>query len=306
MKSIASNHFPQVRFEGLEKRLYNPVLKKRYKNRPEERVRLKWLEYLLHQTDWKKSRIGFEAPVHLRQEKNALRADLILYNKQMKPEILVECKAGSVSLTQSAAEQAARYNVSVEALYICLTNGVSDFWFEQQNGSVKPIESPIEEIKTNTSITRQTEWWFERGFCSPDTSTELLKHLNPIITHFWNEAIDWPINYLDFPSSFLPIPLNHYYRVSQLSDETKLAITFLGAPGNHSYLIAILNQSGHNSGFLSIDLELLIKQESGSATLFNHYGEETFSAHKKLPIFGKTFNPSIIENLPNFLISFFD
>lgn len=306
MKSIALNHFPQVRFEGSEKRLYNPILKKRYKNRPEERVRLKWLEYLLHQTSWKKSRIGFETPVHLRQEKNALRADLILYNKQMKPEVLVECKAGSVSLTQSVAEQAARYNVSVEAPYICLTNGVSDFWFEQQNGSVKPIESPIEESISNYSIDRKSEWWWERGFCSSDSSPELIERLNPIITHFLGETIDWPINYLDFPSSFLPIPLNHYYRVSPLTEETKLAITFLGAPGDHSYLIAILNQSGQNSGFLSIDLEQLIRRETDSAKLFSHHGEKTFSAHKKLPLFGKTFNPSVVENLPNFLISFFD
>jgi hypothetical protein len=85
MKSIAIHHFPLIIPQPGEKYLYNPVLKKRFKNRPEERVRLRWVEYLLHQTEWPKSRIGFEAPVSLPQEENTLRADLVLYNRDFSP-----------------------------------------------------------------------------------------------------------------------------------------------------------------------------------------------------------------------------
>jgi hypothetical protein len=306
MKSIALNHFPQVRFEGSERRLYNSVLRKRYKNRPEERVRLKWLEYLLYQTDWKKSRIGFEAPVQIRQEKNALRADLILYNKQMKPEILVECKASSVSLTQTVAEQAARYNVSVDAPYICLTNGINDFWFELKEGSVTSISSPLRETAAFSSIERTPHWWVQRGFCSSGSSPSLLNQIHMLCTQFWSNDLDWPTRYLDFTTTFLPLSLNHYYRVPELTPEKKMAITFIGSPDTGSYLISILNKSGQNSGFLAINLDKTIQKLPESAILFKNREENRFDAHKKLPLFGKGFNWAIMENLPNFLMRFFD
>jgi len=306
MKSIAINHFPRIVYDGKEKLLFNPVLRKRFKNRPEERVRLKWVEYLLHQTGVKKSRIGFETPIQLRQEKNTVRADLILYDKAMKPEILVECKASSITLNASAAEQAARYNSTIGARYICLTNGINDFWFEQQAGKIDATASPIVETTPLNPIEYSPSWWIERGFCSSGSSSELLDRLNPICSHFWSNAMEWPSRYLDFASTFLPINLNHYYRVPELSQDMKLAITFMGSPDTGSYLVAILNRSGQNSGFLAINLDDLFKLKPRSAVLFKNREEKHFAAHKKLPLFGERFNPSIIENLPNFLMRFFD
>ena len=306
MKSIAINHFPIIVFEGTEKLLFNPILKKRFKNRPEERVRLKWVEYLLHQTDRKKSRIGFETPVQLRQEKNTLRADLILFNKQMKPEILIECKAESVPLTPAVAEQAARYNSEIGAPFICLTNGVTDFWFEQKNGSVLAVDSPIAETTRFEEIEREPIWWANRGFCSPSSSDKLLSHVDQLCSYLWSDEIDWPFRYLDFSTSFLPFKLNQYYRVPVIGPDLKLAISFLGNPKTSSYLVAIYNQSGQNSGFLAIDLNELMLRNPKSGVLYANRDEQYFDAHKKLPLFEEKFNPSIIDNLPNFLISFFD
>ena len=306
MKSIAINHFPRIIYDGNEKFLFNPVLRKRFKNRPEERVRLKWVEYLLHQTDIKKSRIGFETPVKLRQEKNTLRADLILYDKSMKPESLVECKASSVALNSSAAEQAARYNAEVGARYICLTNGINDFWFEQTEGNIEAISSPVKETLSFNSIEKKQEWWIERGFCSSNSSDDLLIRIGHICSHFWSSSMDWPIRYLDFTTTFLPLNLNHYYRVPVLSPDSKLAISFLGSPDTESYLVAVLNRSGQNSGFLAIRLDDLVRQKPNSAILYKNRDEKFIDAHKKLPLFGDRFNPLIVENLPNFLMRFFD
>ena len=41
-------YYPQLRFGPEGVRLYNPLLRKRYANRPEERVRLRFVDMLLH------------------------------------------------------------------------------------------------------------------------------------------------------------------------------------------------------------------------------------------------------------------
>ncbi|HMB41744.1 MAG TPA: type I restriction enzyme HsdR N-terminal domain-containing protein, partial [Balneolaceae bacterium] len=137
MKSASLYHFPQVIIEDGQKWLFNPVLKKRFKNRPEERVRLQWVDFLLNQTDWNKNRIGFETPVQLRREDRALRADLLLYSDDVAPYALIECKSDQIKLSDSTAVQAARYNSLLHAPYIILTNGREDLVYKVEDGTAK-------------------------------------------------------------------------------------------------------------------------------------------------------------------------
>ncbi len=306
MKSIAINHFPVIRHEGREKYLYNPVLKKRYKNRPEERVRLRWLEYLLHQTDHKKTRIGFEAPVDLAQEKNTLRADILLYNDAMKADVLIECKSESVRLTEKAASQAARYNTAVGANYICLTNGVNDFWYRIADQRATAAGSPLNETAEVSQLFRDSAWWADRGFISSTTPEKQAQRIADCCNLFWGDVPDWSRTYLDFSAPFLEMGVNHFYRVAQLSDDSRLAMTFIGSPLAPSFLVAVLNESGQNTGFLAIDLHKLYERAVGSAVLFSGREQKRIDAHKKLPLFSEIFNPAVVENLPNFLITFFD
>jgi len=311
MKSIAIHHFPRIVPEDREPALFNPILKKRFKNRPEERVRLKWTDYLLLQTDWPKSRIGFEAPVQLEQEKNTLRADLVLYNRQMAPEILIECKAESVRLTQAVAEQAARYNRDVDAPFICLTNGINDFWYRIDKGKVEPINPredenfPIQETVSFPDLSRNTEYWKSRGFCAGNFPESDAMALQQTISHFWSPAIDWPINYLNFPSTPFDFGLQQYYRIPIIDNEQRLAITFLGIPQNTSHLLAILNNKGQNSGILSVNLNRLSDNHPDSATLIYSGKQEKTDAGKHLPIFRNGFSPKLIEQLPQYLMRFF-
>ncbi|WP_069131541.1 type I restriction enzyme HsdR N-terminal domain-containing protein [Rhodohalobacter halophilus] len=311
MISFSKNHFPIIRSAGDKKQLFNPVLKKRFKIRPEERVRLKWVEFLLLQTDWPKSRIGFEAPVKLPQEENALRADLILYNKAMKPNILIECKAESVKLNSTVAEQTARYNQAIGASYICLTNGVSDFWYRVENGSVKAIEShdnpdfPLEITTPLQELNRDITYWEHRGFCAGRFAGDPKNILQQSITHFWSEEIDWPVNYLDFPGLFLDFRLNQYYRVPVVDRDQKLAISFMGTESGSSHLTAILNDKGRNRGILSVNLGKLSDQQADSAELLMNGNHRTLDAAQHLPLFKHGFSPKVIEQLPHYLMRFF-
>lgn len=311
MNSIASNHFPRIVFENGKPALFNPILKKRFKNRPEERVRLKWVEYLLHQTNWPKSRIGFEAPVKIHQAKNTLRADLILYNRQMTPEVLIECKAESVKLNSAVAEQTARYNQDMGAPYICLTNGITDFWYRVENNSILTIEPnsdsdfPLKTDRNLSDIKRDITYWRDRGFCAGDFSGLSKEILQKSITHFWSDTIDWQKNYLNFSSSPFGFGLQQYYRIPIIDNEQKLAISFIANPAGSTHLIAILNKKGQNHGLLSIHLNRLSEDHSDSAILFQSGEKKQINAGEHFPIFRHGFSKKMIEQLPHYLMRFF-
>lgn len=306
MKSVAYHHFPRVVIEANRFWLFNPILKKRYENRPEERIRLKWAEYLLLQTDWKKSRIGFESPVKLRQSENTLRADLILYSDAMKPAILIECKSDSVKLNHSAAEQAARYNSKVNANHLVLTNGIEDYWFERGNGEIQPSENILTGQASLENLKSDFEYWNRRGFCSLKSNSEIRSWLNQALRTFWSDDNKANRQYLDFQQTVLPVPMNHYYKIFDMDKEQRLAMSFIGHDQTDNYIVGILNSKGANQGIVAVNLDMLKNGKENSATIFKGNQSGTFSVSKDLPIKFSDFDPGPIKNLPQNLMKFFD
>ena len=56
------------------------------------------------------------------------RSDILIFNTDGKPEIIVECKAPSIKITQNTFDQIARYNLKLRANYLILTNGLEHFY----------------------------------------------------------------------------------------------------------------------------------------------------------------------------------
>ncbi len=52
------------------------------------------------------------------------RADAIVYDRQMQPLMIIECKADTVALTQRTLDQATTYNRQVHVPYLILHNGM--------------------------------------------------------------------------------------------------------------------------------------------------------------------------------------
>ena len=52
------------------------------------------------------------------------RFDLLIYNNNGNPEIIIECKAPSISINDDVLQQALRYNIELKAKYIILCNGL--------------------------------------------------------------------------------------------------------------------------------------------------------------------------------------
>ena len=69
-------------------------------------------------------------PLELMQVEGAItlngmtrRCDIVVYDRQAHPWMIVECKQESVAITQKVLDQACRYNIVLQVPYLCLTNG---------------------------------------------------------------------------------------------------------------------------------------------------------------------------------------
>jgi len=304
MKSASLYHFPQVIIEDGQKWLFNPVLKKRFKNRPEERVRLQWVDFLLNQTDWNKNRIGFETPVQLRREDRALRADLLLYSDDVAPYALIECKSDQIKLSDSTAVQAARYNSLLHAPYIILTNGREDLVYKVEDGTAKSTNYPL-NIFQEPNV-RRLDYWQKRGFCSEVMQPALKKRMEWLQSGFWMKSSFSELTYLSFKESFLPIPMDHFYQIFTGKDEERLAVTVIGYGASANYIIAVLNQKGVNRGVCVINLDEIIAGINGSVQLFLQNREILLESEELRELIVKEQKAEFHRALVNILLSFFD
>ncbi len=306
MKSKSRHHFPQVRFNSDKKELYNSILKKKFVNLPEERVRLAMVDYLLLEAGWNKNRIGFEAPIRLPQTKHPLRADLVLYGQKMIPHTIVECKSQSVALNLSTAEQIARYNSSINAPYLMLTNGITDYWFSIDGKAVEQIESPLNEIIGDGNYRNSADYWIERGFLNPDSDDDLNGWLIDVLQHFWDKESDINQTYLDLNPPMISYPIQNRYRIFEMGENQKLALTFLFDGDISTRLIGILNQSGNNRGMVSVNLDEMFAGKADSALIYQQDQTKVTDAGSTLSVDFKKSDSDAVKKIKNEVINFFD
>jgi hypothetical protein len=56
------------------------------------------------------------------------RTDILVFDKEGNHDIIVECKAPHIKITQAAFDQIARYNLKLKAKYLIVTNGLDHFY----------------------------------------------------------------------------------------------------------------------------------------------------------------------------------
>ena len=83
------------------------------------------LLYLLYHKHYPANRIRVEIGIQV----NGLTkpCDIVVFDADVKPWLLVECKSPKVALAQSTFEQAARYNMHLQAPFLAITNGLATF-----------------------------------------------------------------------------------------------------------------------------------------------------------------------------------
>ncbi len=123
-------NFPSYAFElksSENKTLIFDIVRKKYVIlTPEEWVRQHVVHFLLKEKNYPISLIAVEKQIKI--NKRVKRTDIVVYNKQGTPELLIECKAPNVKITQTTFDQIARYNLSANSNYLMVTNGLDNYY----------------------------------------------------------------------------------------------------------------------------------------------------------------------------------
>lgn len=303
MPSIADGQFPRFTWRNGKRLLWNPIYRKTLVNRPEERVRLRIIEFLL-ETGWSKYRISTEEKLADDPARSPLRTDIICYSGSFDPEILIECKAEEVKIREEAALQTARYNRTVGAPYLLLTNGRRDFWYQIEGDTISSLDSLPDRLdQESEKADRSFRFWMERGFAGKKARPDLREWLESALSNFWTSP-GIETRYLEFDSRPTGVPLSHYYGIRKYPDE-QLAVSFISTPSGGSNLNAVLNRDGQNTGLIEIQLDQLGQRAGESGLMFTEHKKETFNAEKEMDLdLRKPPGKNIDELPPKFLTIF--
>jgi hypothetical protein len=123
-------NFPQYKFKfkNTENKIgiFAHLRKKFIVLTPEEWVRQHCVQFLIQEKKYPITLLSEEKKV----EVNGMpkRYDILGFNNNGQVKLIVECKAPSVKITQSTFDQIARYNLSLNAEYLMLTNGLNHYF----------------------------------------------------------------------------------------------------------------------------------------------------------------------------------
>ena len=118
--------------------VFDPLRKRFVALTPEEEVRQKVLYLLVEQLHVPSGLIAVAYSVKV----NGLdkRADVVVFGKEGRPLMIVECKAASVRLTDKVLDQAVRYHSALHPRYLMLYNGETCYCFKVEEGSLQALD----------------------------------------------------------------------------------------------------------------------------------------------------------------------
>jgi type I site-specific restriction endonuclease len=115
----------KMKSEGEKTYIFDVVRKKYLLLTPEEWVRQNFIHYLNKEKKYPLGLMGVEQMVKYNSLKT--RADIVMYNTEGKANIIVECKAPDVKITQDTFNQIAKYNSQLKVKYLLVTNGMNHY-----------------------------------------------------------------------------------------------------------------------------------------------------------------------------------
>ncbi len=93
---------------------------------PEEWVRQHCIQFLHKNLCYPLSLLSEERKIEINGRSK--RYDIVAYEPSGKINLIVECKAPTVKITQDTFDQIARYNMELEASYLMITNGINHYY----------------------------------------------------------------------------------------------------------------------------------------------------------------------------------
>ncbi len=118
----------KFRFKNNEKHtlIFDELRKKYMILTPEEWVRQNFVKFLINEKNYPVSLIAIEKQLTINNLKK--RTDILIFSKDGLPNVIVECKAPHIKITQDTFDQIARYNLKLKANYLVVTNGLQHYY----------------------------------------------------------------------------------------------------------------------------------------------------------------------------------
>ena len=134
-------NFPEYtfRFKNSENKvaIFDDIRKKFIVLTPEEWVRQHVVRYLLENKNFPKGHVNVEKIVKVNGMNK--RYDIVVFRPDGSIYLIVECKAPAVPIAQTTFDQIARYNMTLNATHLMVTNGLSHYFCQMDHEAEKYI-----------------------------------------------------------------------------------------------------------------------------------------------------------------------
>jgi hypothetical protein len=115
----------QIKIQDQKRYIFDPIRKKWLVLLPEEFVRQLILQYLIQEKGYLRNRIAVERGIKVNGL--AKRCDILVYDRDMHPFLLIECKAPEIPLDADVFHQMAMYNLQLQVPHLMMSNGQSSY-----------------------------------------------------------------------------------------------------------------------------------------------------------------------------------
>ena len=123
-------NFPKFsfRFKNSENKIsiFDEIRKKFVILQPEEWVRQHCVQYLIQNKKYPESLINVEKEIKVNDLRK--RYDIVVYNNNGSIYLIIECKSPETKINQNTFDQIARYNLTLNAEYLMVTNGLNHYY----------------------------------------------------------------------------------------------------------------------------------------------------------------------------------
>ena len=92
---------------------------------PEEWVRQHFVHFLIEHKGYPKALMANEIQLAIGNKK--LRCDSVLYDRTLRPRMIIEYKAPTVNITQKVFDQRTIYNMLLHVDYLVVSNGIKHY-----------------------------------------------------------------------------------------------------------------------------------------------------------------------------------
>ncbi|HQW85062.1 MAG TPA: type I restriction enzyme HsdR N-terminal domain-containing protein [Ferruginibacter sp.] len=106
---------------------------------PEEWVRQNFLQYITCVKKYPAALIAVEKEIKLGELKK--RFDIVVFNHNAIPWMIIECKAMHVALDKKVLDQVLRYNITMQVPHLVITNGSYCMAFTIKNEKIVTIDA---------------------------------------------------------------------------------------------------------------------------------------------------------------------